>query len=125
VGPAPESISGAGLQRVTVAFDPRSSDLVIRWRRFEGAEAPAPLEGERDTVLIGGLENASFSYFGSPSLDGSPAWRPDWLNAAVLPWLVRIRASSRNGDPLPDLVVAVRTAQGLGAWSTAAPATAP
>ena len=98
-----------------VEFDVVASDpgdlLRMRWQPFH----PGREDGERlgddseepeDTILLSGVEDVKWSYFGQVSVGEDPEWSDKWENLTQLPMLLRLNLNIR-GEPWPDLVVRV------------------
>ena len=53
------------------------------------------------------VEDLELSYYGAPSRDIPAAWYEQWLEASVMPELVRVHVSFPPGDARtwPDLIV--------------------
>ena len=83
--------------------------LAVRWQPFE---VPGPMPATADAepqikVLLEQVENLQLSYYGAPGRELPAAWYEQWLEASVMPDLVRLRVSFPPGDPRywPDLIV--------------------
>ena len=105
VAPMLAQLGQGGLYRVRIeAVDGR---LWIRWRPYLPADPEAG--EERQTVLLEGVANVEWAYFG-PEQDhqpeSSPRWRADWTHPQRRPQLVRLNLNL-YGEPWPDLVTAL------------------
>ena len=111
VSVAPESVSGAGLQALSVVFDngtdARGGGLLLRWRRHEGT-SPTVVSDVRDSWLLDHVRSAEFAYFGVASPNQPPAWHATWQDMAYLPSLVRLSLEFSDAQRMPELVVALR-----------------
>lgn len=56
-------------------------------------------------VLLGNIQKAEFSYFGSRGANGPRQWHSDWVGEAALPELVRIELRADEAALLPGIVV--------------------
>ena len=95
---APAQAARPGLYRIEIAAEdagPGRRDLVIRWQPFAGEELAASLDQADRRLLLAGLEEGTFSYFGNPD----EGWVSQWNNRVDLPQLVRVRLG-RSGDAL-------------------------
>ncbi len=117
VGVTPPYLAIGGYELVTIHVDRRDGQerLVATWHPYrrtalrEGNQQPSARRetAGRDTVLFGDAVAVEFNYFGSAA--GEPShWQPEWRDRPTLPALVRIRVTLRDGDPTPELVVALR-----------------
>ncbi|HOW75883.1 MAG TPA: type II secretion system protein GspJ [Candidatus Competibacteraceae bacterium] len=104
VAPMLAQLGQGGLYRVRIeAGDGR---LWIRWRPYLPTD---PEAGEqRETVLLEGVSNVEWAYFGLEQADGpesSPQWQwhSAWTNPQRRPQLVRLNLNLQ-GEPWPDLV---------------------
>jgi general secretion pathway protein J len=66
--------------------------------------APEELPAGQTKVLLEGLADIEFEYFGPQGREGENAWRSDWLEAQRLPRLLRLRLEDPDRR-WPDLVV--------------------
>ncbi len=109
VAPAPAQLPMGGDEEVTLRIEgnPGAKQLVAEWRSLVAGQAEKP----RRSLLIGGLQSASFSYFGTQKADTPKRWQRDWINAAHLPLLVRLSGSFVDGEALPDLIAAPHLAE--------------
>jgi prepilin-type N-terminal cleavage/methylation domain-containing protein len=111
VSVAPESVSLAGLEALSVVFDKgagaRGGELLLRWRRYEGT--PSPIASDvRNSRLLENVRSAEFAYFGVASPNQPPTWHAAWQNMAYLPSLVRLSLEFWDAQRMPELVVALR-----------------
>ncbi len=105
VAPMLAQLGQGGLYRVRIgAADGR---LWIRWRPYLPADPDAG--EERQTVLLDGVSNVEWAYFG-PEKDNDPQspsrWHPTWTSTQQRPGLVRLNLHL-HGAPWPDLVAAL------------------
>lgn len=109
VAPLPARIGEGGLYLLSIGLE-KSGDggrLVMK-RRFPAAEDRdfSALDGGETTVLAERVDKLSISYFGAESEQAEPQWVQQWANPKLLPLLIRVRLSEKNGRDWPDLVVA-------------------
>jgi general secretion pathway protein J len=106
---------GAGFTEfvLTLVDQDDARHLIVRWRPFEVSDPiPATADaGPQIKVLLEEIENLQLSYYGAPGRELPAAWYEQWLEASVMPELVRLRVSFAPGDPRywPDLIVAPMT----------------
>ena len=120
-GTAPRAGQG-GLQMVELRLDETEAEgrrLTMRrripdpeQRDFDG------LEKADEMVLLEGLEDAAFQYYGADTPTGRPSWRDKWEDPQRLPRLVRIRLQFADSAAWPEMVVALRVNEWAGclAW---------
>jgi general secretion pathway protein J len=86
------------------------SDLVVDVATTAGETAKdVPQPPATRVVVLSGVREVSFSYFGRLNPSGVPAWRTDWSHLERLPDLVSIRIEfedERRNEP--DTIVAFR-----------------
>lgn len=97
---------GGGLKAFTLGVG--SGRALVLSRRGFDPQGPSFGGGDEErSVLLEGVSDASFAYFGSTSPGSPPEWLPDWPVADALPRLVRISLDVAPGPvPWPDLFVA-------------------
>jgi general secretion pathway protein J len=85
--------------------------IVLRYRPLDRDEDqwPPALDagGMQSVVLVDGVAQAEFSYFGRAQPDTDPQWWPAWRDATTLPTLIRISVASAKG-PWPDIIATPR-----------------
>lgn len=109
LAPAPEALGGAGLARFTIAAEPGESGV----RLMIGATPELAADGSAarpPSVLVKGLDRASFAYYGVDEPGAAPTWHDRWSDRFALPGLIRISGVFPAGDlrHWPDLVIAPR-----------------
>lgn len=107
LAPAPDALGEPGRARITLwqASENGQTALVMSARGELAANAtPA------SAVLIRGLEEVNFSYYGSESPQEQARWVGRWTNRKWLPQLIRVDARFAAGDARswPQLIVAPR-----------------
>jgi general secretion pathway protein J len=85
-------------------------------------DMPTFTDAER-SVLADDVKALKVSYLGrdkGSALDVAPTWRGSWDNAQILPILIQVEVTPRQGAPWPPIVVAPRAAPEAGcrAWDT-------
>jgi general secretion pathway protein J len=102
----PAYLVGGGFHWLRVGLEKTSGGnaLVVRWQPLRRDESGETLNGM--DVLLQGVNDVAFSYFGSPDGVEPRSWHDEWHNAAFLPALVRVRIAVADGRPVPDLLVA-------------------
>jgi general secretion pathway protein J len=82
--------------------------LELRYRPFHPEPDVTAEEPSERVVLLDGLAEGRFEYFGSLDPQDPPAWHDDW-QAWELPQLVRVQLQWPDGrERWPELVVATR-----------------
>jgi len=99
-------LSLVGLEVETDA-DTRTRNLVMRRAQpDDDAKDFGPLErADQRSILVAGVESVVFTYFGSDSDFSDPRWVDRWEIPGRIPMLIRMRITSSDGTPLPDMVV--------------------
>jgi general secretion pathway protein J len=104
----PTYLAPGGFHALRIAAE-NSGQLVLRWEAMPDdatEEAPAI----RPSVLLDGVTDAAFAYFGAVGVRRAPDWQDDWDGARGLPLLIRLRLTFADRMPAPDIVVAARPA---------------
>jgi general secretion pathway protein J len=88
VGPAPAESAPPGLYRMEFALVRGNAglDLAFRWQPYSGEPLRSPLDAADRRVLLHGLDDATFTYFGSRE----EGWLAAWGRRVDLPRLVRL-----------------------------------
>ena len=114
--PSRIGVGGFYLFELSVADDGDGARLELAWRLFRpdqpgDLDEPEPGLGGR-RVLIEGIEEAKFGYYGAERAGAAAEWRERWDGADGLPALIALKVAFPAGDPRswPDLVVAPRLA---------------
>lgn len=102
---------GTGFAEFVLAVDDQSDpkNLILRWRRFDyPAGSPGPdAEEPQVKVLMEQIAALEIAYYGALGRGDTAAWREQWLDAAAMPDLVRLRVIFPPDDrrSWPDLIV--------------------
>jgi general secretion pathway protein J len=74
-------------------------------RAAQGVQNPA----REERVLLEGIAQARFAYFGAPDGDEQAAWQDAWTDESALPMLVKVDVEFARGErrTWPDLVAAL------------------
>lgn len=106
--PIARSIGGKSRFRITIARRAEAADLVLT----STAELAWPEHATQPitAVLLAGIRDAQFAYFGVTRTDRAPAWHAVWQGQTTLPQLLRLRVRLADGDTRmwPELLVAPR-----------------
>ena len=91
VGPVPEYLGRGGYHIISIgaegAGNPRS--LVMRWEPFTRSRPGLALSDKaRAEVLLTGVKEVRFRYFGRDQRGQSTGWKPAWTDSNRLPELV-------------------------------------
>jgi general secretion pathway protein J len=117
VGPAPESAESGGLELIGLGLVRHGAGgaLSLRVRAYDAGAggATAPL---RETLVLEGVRQAQFAYFGVTAGESEPRWHESWRQMPYLPALVRLTLTLSGGEKVPDLVVALRLSQDPSLW---------
>lgn len=113
IGPAPLHRGATGLFEYTleVETDNDGTRLVLYYQLHDPDidDFRPQLDDRQRVLLVDELNDADFSYFGSPVENDPPQWYSQWAgDAEAFPKLVRARIEAVNG-PWPDLVMTLPT----------------
>jgi general secretion pathway protein J len=114
--PAPPQFGIGGFYVMTLELEEADEGqrLVLSARPYhpEMEERPRDDEDVRESVLLKGVDDVEFSYFGSLRRREEPQWRDRWEGTRALPRLVRIHLDFADERRYwPEFVAAVRTAR--------------
>jgi general secretion pathway protein J len=86
--------------------------LIVSWEALaRGPEAEAAsISAPRPSILLDGVKDVAFAYFGVQDPNRPLAWGDRWTERRALPQLIRLRVTLADGTRAPDLVVAPRLA---------------
>jgi len=95
--------------------DKRTRDLVM-YRAMPDDEAKdfGPLDRGEKHLLVAGIDEVTFAYFGSENEFTDPKWQDTWDHVGRIPEMVRIRMKARDGTLLPELVVRLALGEEAG-----------
>jgi general secretion pathway protein J len=119
VSSRPAGYSVGGLSLVGLEVVPhatgRGRDLVMR-RALPDDDAKdfRPLEAAKPVLLLEGVDEVKFSYFGADSDVNTPQWSDEWSVAAKMPMLVRMSVRMADGRAVPDMLARVVIAEEAG-----------
>lgn len=106
----PVHLETGGYARLDLDFRPDLGKLLLRWQPYDfsgGAKRSADAETR---VLLDGVAEVSFAYFGSAAddTDQASAWQNEWKGRGRLPALIdlRVRFVASGLRHWPDMVVA-------------------
>ena len=101
-------VGGISLVGVEVEDDREKAtrDLVM-YRAMPDDEAKdfAPLDRGERHLLVAGIDDVKFSYFGAENDFTEPKWQDTWDQAGRIPEMIRVRMRAKDGEALPELVV--------------------
>jgi general secretion pathway protein J len=113
VAPAPlqRGVAG-GLYRYRLELDGRKGEerslRLFYWHYWAGKEFDAELEPQGEVILSEGIDNLTFSYFGSEEPDADGEWMDEWTRTDSLPLMVRIMLEKKGNDSALDMMVAIK-----------------
>jgi general secretion pathway protein J len=130
VAPLPMQSGHAGLYLQTVSLEKdHSGDMSLRlaYQPYSGSQpytgsAPATVK-PIEHVLLTHLRGGKFQYLAAAAFGKPAAWRDDWRAVNGLPLAVRIHLDPawQMRVPFPDMLIAVRAGEGLGAQTGGVP----
>lgn len=100
-GPAPVGES-PGAPRVYRLSQSTGAELVLSG---VGDLAPDPAAARRDRVLLRGVRDVEFAFYGAAAPDAQRRWRDSWIEQPTPPELIRIRVAFTDARAWPDLVM--------------------
>jgi len=124
VSSRPAGISQGGLSLVSIEVrddgaGPKARNLVMRRAMPDDEQKSfAPLEAAQPTVLIAGVDSATFEYFGAENDFTAPQWTDSWKWPNRMPEMVRLRIRRIDG-PLPELIVRLNLGEEAGCLENA------
>jgi general secretion pathway protein J len=99
-----------GLRVVELAIEPDDRPesqgaavrLVLRHGsvRYDIEQFAETVRGQQGHPLLGGLREATFSYFGPEKRGDTPRWQEQWSNPEQFPTLVRLHMAPKNAAPV-------------------------
>jgi general secretion pathway protein J len=119
VSSRPAGISQGGLSLVGLAVEPtapgRPGDLVMR-RAMPDDDAKdfRPLDAAEAKVLIAGVDEVKFEYFGAENDFTQPQWTDKWGYEARIPEMIRVRIKTADARPIPEMIVKIHLGEEAG-----------
>jgi general secretion pathway protein J len=105
------ALGGEEITWLAVERGAAGARIVLRYRPLDRAQDqwPPALDANamQSVVLLDGIAQAAFSYFGRAQPNTDPQWWPAWRQPTVLPTLIRVSITGAKGA-WPDLVIAPR-----------------
>ncbi len=107
----PANVSVGGFYEISLSSEigRDGRNLFISWRPFDEDGTTIVADGPNNSrVLLRGVREVRFSYFGRTSETVAPQWWDIWPSRDTAPSLIRMRVSFEDGDRRvwPELVVA-------------------
>jgi general secretion pathway protein J len=116
LAPTPIARSTAGRSRFRFATERRdttvdlvlTSSIELAWTE----QGPPPISA----VVLAGVGDVEFSYFGATGSDRAPTWHEAWHGQSMLPELMRVRVRFADGDLRiwPELLIAPKITADVG-----------
>ncbi|HTQ01901.1 MAG TPA: prepilin-type N-terminal cleavage/methylation domain-containing protein [Casimicrobiaceae bacterium] len=124
--PGRVGLGGMWYYRLSVAQVPgKQNTALVLDRMIPDLDAPSmpTFDNAERSVLADDVKAIKLSYLGrdrGSSLDNAPTWRGSWEDTQLLPVLIQIEVTPRDGDPWPPLLIAPRASPEAGcrAWDT-------
>jgi general secretion pathway protein J len=116
------SLGGLSLVGLEVEGDARKQERHLVMRRAmpdEAAKDFKPLDDAKPSILLEGVDNVSFAYFGTVNDFADPEWSDTWPYPNRVPQMVRIRVKLADGSLLPDMVVKLMLGEEAGCLESA------
>lgn len=124
VSSRPAGITQGGLSLVGIevqaeAPPSRRRNLVMRRSLPDADEKTfAALDAAQPTVLIEGVDEVSFDYFGSENDFTPPQWTDSWKWPMRIPEMIRVRIRAEDG-PQPEMIMRVTLGEEAGCLENA------
>jgi general secretion pathway protein J len=124
VSSRPAGISQGGLSLVAIDVQDegrgsRVRNLVMRRSMPDDEQKSfAPLDAAQPTVLLAGVESATFEYFGAENDFTQPQWTDSWKWSFRMPEMVRVHIRDADGA-LPEMVVRLNLGEEAGCLENA------
>jgi general secretion pathway protein J len=108
LAPAPQAMLSQGRAHIVLAGARDGGHLALVMRAHP--ELAMGNAGSWSEPLLRDVAAIRFSYFGAPTVGGTPSWVGRWPGGKTMPQLVRIHVEFPRGDARswPDLIVAPR-----------------
>jgi general secretion pathway protein J len=109
IAPAPQRDQGVGLYEYLLLIDTRmaESSLVLHYEPYLPGETDFRVsEQSPQLVLVEGLTELSFGYYGAEKAKDASLWRDEWdRKAELLPRLLRISFMQEDQPQRPELLI--------------------
>jgi general secretion pathway protein J len=118
LGTMPANVSEGGFYEISLSsqIGEDGNELFISWRPFDedGTRRVADTS-DNSRVLLRGVREVRFSYFGQTGDNVTPQWWDIWPSRDAAPSLIRLRVSFEDDDPRswPELMVAPAVANAV------------
>lgn len=111
LGTMPANVSDGGFYEISLSSEigEDGRNLFLSWRPFDEDGTASVADGpDNSRILLRGLQEVRFSYFGRTGEDLAAQWWDIWPSHEAAPSLIRMEVSFADGDPRswPELVVA-------------------
>jgi hypothetical protein len=105
--PGQQGISGLRLVSLAVESTDEGRGLALRWAiPRAGTQDFQALDEAASRVVLDGLAEVSFAYFGAGDGPSSAQWLDHWSSTTRLPDLIRVRVVDKDGKAWPEIVAA-------------------
>lgn len=124
VSSRPAGITQGGLSLVGIevqdeAPGSKARNLVMRRAMPDDDQKDfRPLDAAKPTVLIAGVDSATFEYFGAENDFTQPQWIDSWKWPNRMPEMIRIHLRGADG-PMPEMVVRLNLGEEAGCLENA------
>lgn len=124
VSSRPAGITAGGLSLVALEVRPEGGaskrrSLVMRRAMLDDEQRSfAPLDAAEATVLLAGVENVTFDYFGAANDFTQPTWNDTWKWTTRVPEIIRVRIMADDG-PQPEMIVRMNLGEEAGCLENA------
>jgi general secretion pathway protein J len=111
LGTMPANVSDGGFYEISLSSElgADGNNLFLSWRPFDEDGTARVADGpDNSRILLHGIQEVRFSYFGRTGEDLAAQWWDIWPSRDSAPSLIRMEVSFEDGDrrSWPELVVA-------------------
>ena len=124
----PAHLSGGGLSLVALELAedriegkqvPPAKALVLKHVLFDGETRDfSALDKSDRSVLLKGLEDVEFAFFGQDNDQTEASWRNQWTSSARTPALLRIKLKFAGNDDVREMLLPLRLGEEAGCFQS-------
>jgi general secretion pathway protein J len=109
ISPLPRALNPGVMARIGIGL--RGSEvsraLAMSWHLDLPASSSGSDAANKDVILLDGVKQIDFSYFGRGNQGDAPTWQSTWIGRSDLPALIRIRVqlADERASNWPELYV--------------------
>ncbi len=128
VSALPAHLSGGGLSLIALELvedrseakqDTPGKTLVLKHVIPDGEKRDfSALDNSDRSILLKGLEDVEFAYFGQDNDQTEASWRNQWISSARTPALLRIKLKFFGNDEVRELLLPLRLGEEAGCFQS-------